>query len=282
MRVLVVGAAGHLGAAIVEEFSREHDVHSVGHADLDITDERAVEAAVRTAAPEAIVNCAAYNDVDGAEDDPVQAFAVNAFGVQALARGAAAASAVFVHFSTDFVFDGETDRPYSEEDRPGPRSIYGASKLVGEWFGREAPQHYVVRVQSLFGGAGPRAMRSVGKIADLIARGQEVPVFVDRVVSPTHVGEAAAATRALVTRRPPSGVYHCVNSGSCRWDELAREVAAILHKEARLKPITLETVSLRARRPRYCALSNAKLRAVGIEMSHWRDALARYLSERVG
>lgn len=280
MRVLVAGAAGHLGAAVVEEFSREHEVRALTRSELDIADTRAVVEAVRVAKPEAIVNCAAYNDVDGAEDQPVRAFAVNAFGVQSLARAAAASGAVFVHFSTDFVFDGETDRPYTEADRPGPRSIYGASKLVGEWLAREAPRHYVVRVQSLFGGSGPRSIRSVGRIVDLIARDEEVPVFVDRVVSPTHVGEAAAATRALISRRAAPGLYHCVNTGSCRWDELAREAAAILGRQPRLKAITLETVSLRARRPRYCALSNAKLRRVGIEMSDWRDALRSYIAAR--
>ena len=281
MKVLVTGAAGHLGAAVVQEFSRGHDVTAFARADLDITNAAAVAAAVAAARPEAIVNCAAYNDVDGAEDDPATAFNVNAFAVQVLARAAAAADAAFVHFSSDFVFNGKADRPYVESDLPAPLSIYGTSKLVGEWLAREAPRHYVLRVESLFG--GPTAGRgarsgSVGRIIEAIEQGQEVPVFTDRVVSPTNAVEAASATARILQSHLPPGLYHCVNGGACRWDELAMEVARLLERDARLKQLTLDSVPLRARRPRYCALSNAKLATAGITMSDWKDALARYLT----
>lgn len=279
MKVLVTGAAGHLGHETVKVFSRAHEVVPFTHATLDVTDAAAVDAAVGSSRPDAVINCAANNDVDGAEDHPTTAFHVNAFAPQVLARAAAAVGAAFVHFSTDFVFDGETDRPYTEEDRPGPRGVYAASKLVGEWLAREAPRHYVLRVESLFGGSGAHALRSVGKIVDLIVRNQEVPVFVDRVVSPTHVGDAAKATLALLDRNAPIGVYHCVNSGSCRWDELAAEAGRVLGCEPKLKPITLESVNLKARRPRYCALSNQKLAQAGIRMPHWREALRTYIAD---
>jgi dTDP-4-dehydrorhamnose reductase len=284
LKILVTGAAGHLGAAMVAECSRAHQVVGFAHADLDITDARAVKDAVGAARPDAIVNCAAFNEVDRAEEEPVHAFGVNAFGVQALARAAAEAGASFVHFSTDFVFDGNADRPYTEEDRPGPLNVYGASKLVGEWLAREAPRHYVLRVESLFGGptAGTLARPgSVGAIVSRIEAAQEVPVFVDRVVSPTHARHAAAVTlRLLHEPRVPFGLYHCVNSGSCGWDELAAEAARLLDREPFLKRITLESVTLKARRPRYCALSNAKLAAAGIVLPDWREALAEYLSAR--
>lgn len=276
MKVLITGAKGHLGAEMVRVFSRTHDVLPFTRETLDVTAATAVNAAIDASKPDAIINCAAYNDVDGAEDNPVTAFHVNAFASQVLARAAASVGATFVHFSTDFVFDGETDHPYTEEDRPGPRCVYAVSKLVGEWLAREAPRSYVLRVESLFGGTGPHALRSVGKIVDLIVRGQEVPVFVDRIVSPTHVGEAAAATEALMNRNAPYGVYHCVNSGFCRWDELASEAGRLLGRAPKLKPITLESVSLKARRPRYCALSNQKLAQAGVQMSHWREALRQY------
>jgi dTDP-4-dehydrorhamnose reductase len=281
MKVMVTGAEGHLGAEIVQRFSRAHEVASFTHPTLDVTNAAAVETAVGASQPDAVVNCAAYNDVDGAEDDPVTAFQVNAFAVQALARAAAAANAAFVHFSTDFVFDGETDRPYTEADRPGPRGVYAASKLVGEWLAREAPAHYVLRVESLFGGTSGHPPRSVGKIVEAIASGREVPVFVDRIVSPTSVTDAAAATLALLERRAPAGLYHCVNTGLCRWDELAHEAARLLQREVKLKPITLESVRLKAARPRYCALSNQKLAEAGFVMPHWRDALDAYVGARI-
>jgi dTDP-4-dehydrorhamnose reductase len=279
MKIVVAGAAGHLGATIVHELSPAHQVVPFTRSELDVTDAAAVRDAVSSANPAAVINCTAYNDVDGAEDDPITAFNVNAFGVQALARASAEVGALFLHFSTDFVFSGDTARPYTEEDRPGPLGVYGASKLVGEWLAREAPRHYVLRVESLFGGPHGQG-RSVSRIVDAIEAGREVPVFVDRVVSPTSVVQLAAATGALLEKELPGGVYHAVNGGACRWDELALEVARYLGREARLKPITLADVSLKARRPRFCALSNQKLASAGIVMDEWRDALRQHLADR--
>ena len=282
MKVVVTGAAGHLGAAVVREFSRAHEVTALARGDLDITDAEAVSRAIAAAGPDVIINCAAFNDVDAAEEEPVLAFQVNAFGVQALAQASAAAQAVLIHFSTDFVFDGRADRPYTEDDKPNPLSVYGASKLVGEWLAREAPRFYVLRVESLFGGTAGASARSgsVGRIVDAIEAEREVPVFTDRVVSPTSALEVVRATMQLLSGGPPYGLYHCVNGGSCGWDELAREAARLLGRDVRLKPMTLDSVSLKARRPRYCALSNAKLAAAGITLLHWREALARYITER--
>jgi dTDP-4-dehydrorhamnose reductase len=162
--------------------------------------------------------------------------------------------------------------------------VYGASKLVGEWLAREAPRHYVLRVESLFGGptAGTLARAgSIGTIISKIEAGHEVPVFIDRVVSPTNARDAARVTLHLLTdARLPFGLYHCVNSGTCRWDELAIEAARMLGREALLKRMTLESVELKARRPRYCALSNAKLATGGILLPHWRDALGEHIRAR--
>jgi dTDP-4-dehydrorhamnose reductase len=200
-------------------------------------------------------------------------------GVQALAGAAADAGAVFVHYSTDFVFDGLTDRPYTEADQPNPRSVYGVSKRLGEWMAADAPRHYVLRVESLFGRApGGVSRGSVASICARIAADDPVTVFVDRTVSPTHVMDAAAATRAIVERALPAGVYHCVNSGCCTWKELAETAARFLGRQPRLHPVTLESVKLRAIRPRYCALSNAKLASLGVTLPDWQDALRRSLT----
>jgi dTDP-4-dehydrorhamnose reductase len=293
MRVLVTGAAGHLGAAIVQGFTRPsgtpgtsgtlrtYNVTALSRAELDIADDRAVRDAVARIAPDVIVNCAAYNDVDGAEDDPVRAFKVNAFAVQALAREAAARRAALVHYGSDFVFDGRSDRPYTEEDRPNPGGVYALSKLLGEWLARDAGRCYVLRVESIFAGptAGTSArLGSAGRIVAAIQAGEEVPVFTDRVVSPSHAGDVAAATRQLLERGAEPGLYHCVNAGQCRWDEFAREAARLMKREARLRPITLDSANLRAQRPRYSALSTAKLAHAGIVMPSWQDALMRYVA----
>src|SRR5947207_2218800 len=151
MRVAVVGALGQLGAAVVHELGGAHEVMPFDRAALDVTSDSAVAAAIDAVAPDAIVNCAAYNDVDGAEDHPVDALNVNAFAVRALARAAVACECALVHYSTDFVFDGRATEPYTETDEPNPRGAYAASKLMGEWFAADAPHAYVLRVESLFG-----------------------------------------------------------------------------------------------------------------------------------
>jgi len=281
MRVLVTGAAGLLGAAIVDRFERAADVHASEHADLDIADDKAVQKAVGRVRPDVVINCAAYNDVDRAESDAEGALRVNAFGVLALARACGAVGATLIHYSTDFVFDGDAAVPYTEEDPPNPRSVYGSSKLLGDWFAADAPRHYVLRVESLFGGPGvTRGARSgsLGTIVNRIRAGEEVPVFVDRTVSPSYTPDVAEATWRLLARDAPSGMYHCVNTGAATWAAIAREAARLLECPVTMRELTLESVALKAPRPRYCALSNARLAAMDIEMPAWEDALARFLN----
>jgi dTDP-4-dehydrorhamnose reductase len=281
MRVAVVGARGQLGACIVHEFSAGHSVVPFDHAALDITDGAAVNAALSSARPDLVVNCAAYNAVDAAESHPVDAIQVNSIAVRTMARWAAEHDATLVHYSTDFVFDGTATSPYSEEDPTSPRSAYGASKLMGEWFGLDAPRAYVLRVESLFDRAadGPPAKGSVEGIITLLKAGSVAKVFADRTVSPSSVRDIASATRQLVERNLPTGLYHCVNTGACTWQELAEYAAQLLDVVPRLDVVKFADVVLPAARPQYCALSNAKLRALGIDMPTWQDALRRYIND---
>jgi dTDP-4-dehydrorhamnose reductase len=225
--------------------------------------------------------------VDDVEDDAVAALEVNAFGVRSLARAAAATDATLVHYGTDFVFDGTASEPYREDDAPNPQSVYATSKLLGEWFAQGA-RHYVLRVESLFGGGvnGPRADGrrpggSLDRIAGALLDGSEVRAFVDRIVSPSYVEDVAAATVSLLRAAPAHGLYHCVGSGHATWFEVTRELAERLGVEPAIRGITLDELELRAPRPRFCALSNRKLAAAGVEMPHWRDALARYAGIRL-
>jgi dTDP-4-dehydrorhamnose reductase len=279
VRVAVTGAAGQLGVAVVHDCrSAGHEVLSFTRASLDITDDRAVATVVAAARPDAIVNCAAYNMVDAAEDHPVDALNVNAFAVRALAAAAERAGAAFVHYGSDFVFDGTARTPYTEEAQPSPRSAYGASKMLGEWFALDAPRGYVLRVESLFGRApgGGLPKGSVAGILNGLRAGKAPPVFEDRVVSPTYITDAARATRLLLERQAAPGIYHCVNSGHCTWLEFARELARLAGLEPRFTIVRMQDVTLRAERPQFCALSNEKLRQAGVEMPTWQDALARY------
>ncbi len=280
MRVAVVGAGGQLGAGLVYEFARRHDVVSFTRSQLDISDTGAVEAAMARVKPAAILNAAALTTVDAAEDHPIEALNSNAFGVRALARAASLHDATLVHYSTDFVFDGKAVVPYVEADTPNPQSVYAASKLLGEWFALDAPRSYVLRVEGVFGttpGGGPPKGSAAGILNSLKADGT-AKVFVDRTITPSYVADVARATRQLLEMSAPVGLYHCVNSGVTTWLEVAREMARLLGIDARLTPVHLADMNLRATRPVYCALSNAKLRGLGIEMPPWQEALRRHVT----
>jgi dTDP-4-dehydrorhamnose reductase len=281
---LVLGANGQLGSTIVARLRRSNGADDAApialtRRELDVTDTNALRSAIVRHHPTVVINCTAYNDVDGAEEHATDALTVNALAVRAMARGAAEIGATLVHYSTDFVFDGDAKAPYREEDRARPLSVYGASKLLGEWFAADAPRHYVLRVESLFG--GPAARSSFDKIIAGLSAGREVRVFSDRIVSPSYVQDVVDATLRLVAGDVPSGLYHCVNTGTTTWYGAAQHIAAELRAPASLlAPVSVDDVTLRARRPRYCALANEKLRRAGIAMPPWEEALTRYVALR--
>ena len=278
VRILVIGAAGQLGTTIAAAYARHAQILPLTRREVDLTDAEAMETAIAREQPDIVINCAAYNNVDGAEDDAATALQVNALAVLAMARAAANAGALLVHYGTDFVFDGGIDRPFTEEDEPAPRSVYGSSKLLGEWFAATCPRHYVLRVESLFG--GPQRRSTIDRIADTIRKGEPARVFVDRTVTPSYVDDVARATWSLIETGAAFGTYHCVNSGVTTWYELARQIGRELGVEPRLVPVNVADVPMRARRPQYAALANGKLARAGIPMPAWEDALGRYLSGR--
>jgi len=182
-----------------------------------------------------------------------------------------------VHFSTDFVFSGDTDRPYTEDDPPSPQSVYAQSKLVGEWMAADAPRHYVLRVESLFG--GPHGRSSIDRIIHALRTGGDAKVFSDRYVSPSFVEDVVTATRALLGAQAAPGVYHCVNSGFGTWMDVGQEIARQLGAPGgRLVPVLTSDVKLKAPRPRFAALEARRLAQANIMMPTWQDAIRRYLS----
>jgi dTDP-4-dehydrorhamnose reductase len=218
MRVAITGAGGQLGQTFVARLSGRHEVLGFTRRDLDVAHHDHVMRRIGDARPDVILNCAAYTAVDQAEDDATAALAANAFAVRSLARAAVDVGATLVHYSTDFVFDGDASAPYTEADTAAPRSVYAQSKLLGEWFARDVPRHYVLRVESLFGGPHPRS--SIDRIIDGVLEGRESRVFVDRVVTPSYVEDVAAATERLLEGDAAPGLYHCVNTGHATWHEV--------------------------------------------------------------
>ena len=280
MNVVVTGAAGQLGTETTAAFIEAgHQVTGLRRADLDLTRSADIHRVIGALQPELVINCAADNGVDAAESDPLPPLAVNAWAVASLARACAELGATFIHYSTDFVFDGSADRPYTEDDGPNPKSVYGMTKLLGEMLATDAPRHYVLRVESLFGGQVMHS--SIDRIWDRMASGVTAMAFADRTISPSFVTDIVWATGALVKAQVPSGLYHCVNSGLASFFEVAdhmRELGGF--SPELLKAGRVAEAALPAPRPRFTALSNQKLRDHGIPMPEWRDAIARYVASR--
>jgi len=276
-KALVTGAGGQLGSTLVRRLSTRWSLVALTRRDLDLTDTRAIRDVIARERPTVIFNCAAYTNVDRAEDEVETALVVNAFAVGALARAAQDIGATLVHYSTDFVFKGDVPTPRSETDDPEPQSIYAQSKLLGEWLAADASRHYVLRVESLFG--GENAASSIDRIIDNIRSRRESRAFSDRTVSPSYVDDVVAATTFLIDAQADYGLYHCVNTGTTTWLELAQHIRDRLGApEAPLAPIRVGDLALRASRPQYAALENAKLARAGFTMPTWGDALERYLA----
>lgn len=277
MKIAILGAAGQLGRTMVRRAAVKHDVVAWTRAEIDISNPMRLGEALESARPAAVINCAAFARVDEAEDAPADAFAANAWGVRNLARLSRELGFTLVHYSTDFVFDGIEPALRRETDPTNPSGVYAVSKLVGEWFAAETPRHYILRVESLFG--GDEAKSSVDVLLAGLRADREVRAFADRTVSPSFVPDVADASINMLERGSPFGLYHCVNSGATTWLALTQELARLAGiATPKITPVNMAGLAMRVRRPLHAALSNEKLRMAGIDMPAWQDALSRYVS----
>ena len=279
MRVMVTGARGMLGSDLCEVLARDHTVAAVDVEDLDITQPAPTRAAVAAAAPELVVHCAAWTDVDGCERDPERAFRVNTTGTWNVAAAAAEVDAGLVYVSTDFVFDGDKSEPYTEFDAPNPLGVYGASKLAGEEAVRRlVARHWVVRTAWLF---GARGRNFVATILGVAAEREEVRVVADQFGSPTYTRDLAAAlAQYTVAGRAVPGTYHIANSGVCSWADLAEEAIRQRGLSARVVRIPAREWPSPTRRPPHSALRSRWLELQGLApLRDWKEALADYLKE---
>jgi dTDP-4-dehydrorhamnose reductase len=283
MKYAVLGAAGQLGQDLCRFLSGE--AAALTRQQANVTRPEMLAAILKSLCPEVVINCAAYNWVDQAERDAEAAFAVNAWGVRHLAQICRDLDAVFVHFSTNYVFGLEENRtlPYAETDPPGPISVYGLSKLAGEYFARFlCPKHFVIRTAGLFGHAGGTGNKTnfVELMLRLAGEGKPIRVVNDQVCTPTSTADLAKATLALIpTGR--YGLYHLTNSDACSWHEFAQAIFELAGSPANLSGVTSEEFAALARRPRYSVMAMGAYEALGLPpLRPWREALAQYLGER--
>jgi len=278
MRLLVTGAGGMLGRGVVDAATRlGHDVHAAVRAELDVTDARAVRRLVGEQRPRAVINCAAYTDVDGAESDGAAALAVNGAGAGNVAAAAEEIGAQIVHLSTDYVFDGSKREPWLESDPVGPLGAYGESKLAGERAGAAASsRHAIVRTAWLFGAGG---RNFVDTMLALGAERDEVAVVTDQIGCPTWTGHLAGALVELAERPSETGIHHIAGAGSCSWNELALEVFDRAGIDCRVLPTTSDAVPRPAARPAYSVLGSE--RREPLTLPPWQEGVAGYLATRV-
>lgn len=282
MRIAVIGAFGQLGSDLMPLLA-DRGI-PLGHADIELAESDSIAAAFESHQPTHVINCAAYNLVDKAEDEPEAAFRVNAFGTRNLAKWCASQKVPLLHVSTDYVFGLEkSDRPWRESDPTGPASVYGASKLAGEIFVRsQCPQHLVVRTCGLY---GHRAARGKGNFVETMLRlGRERPelkIVADQYCTPTSTADLAVALSRLI-ESDKWGVYHATNAGHCSWYEFACEIFRLANLPVKAIPIPASEYALKARRPDYSVLDGSNLqRVLGDPQPAWQDALARYVRERI-
>ena len=267
-KAVVVGGSGQLGVELVKTFrARGWEVIGIPRAALDISDRDAVERRMAEIEPAVIVNAAAYNQVDVAEKEPQAAFAANALGVRNLALASRQIDARMVHFSTDYVFDGTSSRPYTEEDTPRPLGAYAISKLAGEMCAQaylDTP--LIIRTSGVFGPQGLRTAR--GNFIELMLRlaGTQpvIRVVEDHVASPTFAPALASRTIDLVERNC-FGVFHAGGGTPISWFAFAKLIFEVAGLKPELKPTNEREYRTAARRPRYSALSNAKMESEGVE-----------------
>jgi dTDP-4-dehydrorhamnose reductase len=277
MRLLVTGGAGMLGQAVATAASRlGHDVVALSRAELDITDGDHTRRVITAAEPRAVVNCAAWTDVDRAETAEAAATAVNGAGAGNVARSAADVGARLIHVSTDYVFDGSKGEPWVESDPVAPIGAYGRSKLAGEQAVAEIGGEYaIVRTAWLFGAGGRNfvdTMLALGEERD------EVTVVTDQVGSPTWSGHLAEAIVELAERRGDVGVFHAAGGGACSWYELAVEVFDRASLRCRTLPTTSDRYPRPARRPAYSVLASERDEAP--ILPPWQDGVAAYLADK--
>ncbi|HEX6687642.1 MAG TPA: dTDP-4-dehydrorhamnose reductase [Solirubrobacterales bacterium] len=276
MKVLVAGAAGMLGRDVMLAAGNAgHQVVGFGHTELDIGDAAAVGAKVEGERPDVVINCAAWTDVDGAEEAEEEATRINGAGAGNVAAAAATVGASVVYVGSDYVFDGSKGSPYVESDQTAPLSAYGRSKLAGEEATRAAnKRHFVVRSAWLFGAGGPNFVETMLRLA---ADHGEVLVVRDQVGSPTYTWHLAYGIVRLI-EGVEFGIHHMAAAGACSWYEFAREIFEQANVECKVMSATTEMLGRPAPRPAYSALASQREHA--IELPSWQDGLAAYLAQR--
>lgn len=283
MKILLIGARGQLGSDLFEAFSQaRHEVLPVEHGSFDICRTEQVAEVVDGMRPAVVVNTAAFHEVEECEKQPGRSFEVNALGVLHLARACQRQGALLVHFSTDYVFDGQKGVPYEESDLPSPLNVYGASKVAGEnLIASNVERYLIIRTCGLYGLAGSsrKGANFVETMLKKAASREKIRVVSDQILTPTATADLTQIVSRLIEKEA-RGLYHVSCEGSCSWHEFAREIFTSQDLPVDLAPTTTRDFLSPVKRPPYSVLSKNRLHGLGLSMPEWRDSLALYLRVR--
>lgn len=285
MKIAVIGASGQLGTDVTAAFlSHGDDVIGLDHHMIEVASRESVKESLEPVRPEIVVNTAAFHHVEKCEADPAQAFAINAVGARNLAHATRVLGATLIHISTDYVFDGKKEAPYTEQDTPAPLNVYGNTKLSGEFFVRcENPRHFVVRVSAIYGSNPCRAKGGLNFVELMLklSRGrEEIRVVDDEFVSPTPTVEIARQLVAL-SATSDFGLYHATAEGSCSWFEFARMIFDLTDTKIRLERARPGEFPAKVPRPKYSVLENQALKRKSMNLfTSWEQGLQKYLARR--
>ena len=278
LRILVTGAGGQLGGEVVAAAAlRGHDVFATTRSECDVLDPASVSRAIDSHRPAVVINCAAWTDVEGAENNSDGAFALNAVAPRILAAACGSRDILLMHMSTDYVFNGSGTAPLDEWARPAPLSVYGASKLAGEEEVRGvARRHQVIRTSWLYGRDGPNFVLTILRRAD---EGKELRVVADQTGTPTWTGHLAPALLRVAERGIP-GTYHLSNAGETTWHGFAGAIMQAAGRSGHVAPISAADYASQVARPAYSVLDNRAWRILGEPpLPDWRDGLSAYVDD---
>ena len=275
MKVVMFGGNGLLGSDIIKLCAGEHEVISLGSADVDITHNEAVHSLIKAHKPEAVINCAALTDVDKCEINPDLAYRVNAMGPKNIAIACRDFGARMIQISTDYVFDGKKETPYDEFEQINPISIYGKSKAAGEQFVQMCTERFmIIRTAWVF---GSKRKHFVDYVVEAINKGEEVIAVKDMVSSPTYSLDLAELIKEVLPLNQ-TGIFHGVNKGYCSRVQMVEEIMKIMNKQTRVQVLSQSQWKKPAARPVFSALKNYHFQLLDIDsMSGWKDALKRYI-----
>lgn len=281
MKIIVIGSTGQLGTDLMKTLRLEHQAIGLTHENIEVTDYSSC-LILKKHKPDVIINTAAFHRTDQCEEEPMKTFSVNALGAKNVTTIAKEIEATSTFISTDYIFGGSKNKPYTEDDIPNPINTYGISKLAGELYTKQNPKYYIIRLASLFGlaGASGKGGNFVETMIMKAKKKETITVVDDMWMSPTYTKDAATTIKKIVELKLPFGTYHATNQGYCTWFQFAKETFRLLHLKPDLSPIKTRQLEIKAKRPRFSALRSKKLPKYGIQMSEWKEALKEYLIEK--